>query len=112
MKEEIYPNTPNKPYLKGISGYMTSKIDRLKIYPIKAEEFKIPFVKKILIVAVHSHASLQKVVENIKYQTFSTIDIISIPCCVSDDLGRQPDISYLDWGIHSEKRRVNIYKGV
>lgn len=97
-----------------LNGWKLLTISRLTICPVKAEDFRfqLPVYKKIIIVAVHSHASLKKTVKNIKQQFKGTIDIISIPCCVSDDLDRQPDVSYLDWGIHSEKRRINIYKGV
>jgi hypothetical protein len=64
--------------------------------------------KTALIVCVHSHASLKDSVKSIS--GYGNTYLINIPCCVKPDLEQQPFVSYLDYGIHSEKREVSIYK--
>ena len=87
------------------------KIDRLLPVKSKIEDFhsllKFIKTKKVLIVCVHSHAKLTDCIKQLKEKD---VIIISMPCCVPDDLDVEPDISYNDWGIHSEKRTINIYK--
>ena len=72
---------------------------------LKETDFIIP--NKLLIVCVHSHAKLSECVKKFKGKDLT---IISMPCCVPDDLDIEPEISYNDWGICSEKRRINVYK--
>ena len=90
-----------------------NNIDRLSIFKCRIEQLNhLPNLidsKKVLVVCVHSHAKLTACVEKLKGKE---ITIISMPCCVPDDLKIEPDISYDDWGIHSEKRRINIYKNI
>lgn len=64
----------------------------------------------LIIVCVHSHAKLSHCLA--KLQTRGIRSVISIPCCVPDDLSIAPSISYQDYGIHSDKRTVNIYKNI
>lgn len=67
----------------------------------------------LIVLCVHSHAKLSETVQAIKKVYTQKFALISMPCCVEDDLPyRQPDITYEDWGIHSEKRIINIYTEV
>ena len=95
------------------------KIKRLWLYKEKIEKTSwcLDKINNILVVAVHSHASLKLTVETLKAEihglsTNKKLNIISLPCCVPDDLGIKPDRSYVDMGIHSEKRVINIYREV
>ena len=72
-------------------------------------------LNKLIIVAIHSHAPLDKLIKRIEETTdIKEFAIISIPCCYEDNIEHLDTInkiaSYNDWGIHSEKRRINIYK--
>jgi hypothetical protein len=70
-------------------------------------------INQVLWVGVHSHAPWEDVLNCIK-----TIDpkiehyIISIPCCYPDKLDTKVNLlqSYIDMGIHSEMRIVNVYE--
>lgn len=58
----------------------------------------------VVILAVHSHAPLEMP---------SWLDpelVIAIPCCVPQSLGRQTSFTYEDWGIHSPKRKVHVWR--
>jgi|APTNR8051073442_1049403.scaffolds.fasta_scaffold00075_83 hypothetical protein len=61
----------------------------------------------VLIVHVHSHASLKMSVANIRGGGYRYL--INIPCCRKPDLGVAPMIAYDDPAILSAKRRVEIY---
>jgi hypothetical protein len=69
-----------------------------------------PAKGKVLIVCVHSHAKLTECLKPFekKVQKY----LVNIPCCVEPDLKHEPDVRYVDWGIHSKKRFVEIYKKV
>lgn len=83
---------------------------RLTTYKSKVQDvsFTGKENKTAIIVCVHSHASLKDSVKSIN--GYGTTYLVNIPCCVKPDLGQQPFVSYLDYGIHSEKREVSIYK--
>ena len=87
------------------------RINRLLSVKGKIENFDnlLQHIKtqKVLVVCVHSHAKLSACVAQLKEKE---ITVISMPCCVPDDLNIVPEISYDDWGIHSPKRTINIYK--
>jgi hypothetical protein len=64
-----------------------------------------------VIVCVHSHANMSE----FKFRFFNNepqpIWIVSIPCCVPQDIdGAAPIIEYDDWGIQSEQRHVKIWR--
>lgn len=81
------------------------RIDRLvarrlpisAIEPIKAAH--------VVVAACHSHAPLSQVVKIIHADR---LDVVSLPCCVPDDIGI-PSRSWLDRGCWSPENRVNIY---
>ena len=103
----IYNKTMQYGEINSVEG-----IDRLTVMKLRIEDVPnqlMEFSGKVIIVCVHSHASLiackRKIQGKQKY-------LISMPCCYPDDLGIPPTITYIDWGIHSEKRTINIYKDI
>lgn len=64
---------------------------------------------RVFVVAVHSHAPINSVIDKI-IQIKPMLSLISIPCCMPDNIDR-PHIGreYEDWGILSEKRKIIVY---
>jgi hypothetical protein len=87
------------------------KIDRLLLIRDKIENVKLGAVdnEKAVIIAVHSHAPLGIAVKNIQFKEKA---VIAIPCCVKQELDKEPDIVYKDWGIWSPKNTVKIWRDV
>lgn len=69
-----------------------------------------------IIVAVHSHARLNDAVR--KITNASTLDVVSIPCCVPQTITRfgdvllSPSLEYADAAILSPERRVLVWRDV
>jgi len=88
-------------------------ISRLHAYDCRIEDLHRPLSPmhdRIVVVAVHSHASLSHSVA-VARRFADQVDVISIPCCVPDDLP-QPSESYVDTAISSPCRQVNIWRDV
>jgi len=86
------------------------KIKRLTTYKDKIEDvigINGNNERTAIIVCVHSHAKLSDCLNAVK--DYKTVHLINIPCCFKSDLKFEPDISYTDIGIQSEKQRVEIY---
>lgn len=87
-------------------------LNRVKCYPLKAEDLKgvvdcrgLP----VIIVAVHSHAKLTDAV-SIPYN-YSSLSVLAMECCVPQRLGRTPpDVEYEDKGVWSPKNYVRIWR--
>lgn len=102
------------PQMRCFNPFITIK----RLTPMKSRAEEIYYgssFDKLIIVAVHSHAPLDKVIKRIEKTTnIKEFVIISMPCCYEDNIEHLDTItkiiSYNDWGIHSEKRRINIYK--
>ena len=84
------------------------RIKRLHIYPCKIEDI-VFYVDKAVIVAVHSHASLQVTLKSIKAEQMG---VVAIPCCTALYLDKEPDKSYTDKSCWSPKNEVKIWKGI
>ena len=90
--------------------YAPAGIERLTVVrdKIQSRYLGIPLeTKKILFICIHSHAKLSDCIKQVKG---AKACLVNIPCCIPSDLSSLPDISYEDWGIHSEKRKIEIYK--
>lgn len=99
-------------------------VERLVVLPLKVEDAAgyLPESKKVLIVAVHSHACLRDAVRAVG--PCERLDVVSIPCCVPqfipyvDEEGRdtlvkiKPDVAYEDQSILSPERTVLVWKDV
>lgn len=119
------------PALKNMKQELKDKLDkveRFEYHDRKIEEIVIDgffddtslfkkiifnkvFFKTIIFIHPHSHAFLS---ETIKFKNQFGLDkevkvwLISMPCCVSDNLNKEY-YSYMDNHIHSPKNRINIY---
>lgn len=89
-------------------------IDRLTCVPRPIEDWDAEGQKGVfgvVVVAVHSHASLEAAVK--LAMTMSTrVAVVALPCCVKQELWKDPDEIYDDWGIWSPERTVKIWRNV
>lgn len=87
---------------------ISSKVEEWTPEPIWCEQTRSSNTP-VLVVAPHSHASLRQSLQ--KAQSFSDeVEVISLPCCVQDDLSNGQLFFYTDHHITSAKNRVNVYK--
>lgn len=99
----------NKLELGGIAA-TPKRINRLYAYRNYIEDLTFYEAhNNVLIVCVHSHAKLSDCFHAFPW---SKKYIVNMPCCVPPDIDRQPDVCYTDWAVHSEKRNIEIYKGL
>ena len=88
------------------------KIQRLSVYRKRIEN--IPpwnFLGPLVIVAVHSHASLQEAVNRLRSETDRAV--VAMPCCYKQEIDeRKPDVSYKDAGIWSPHNLIKIWEKV
>jgi len=91
----IDPQLHNKP--------IWSKIARLSSYPEKVQDVALTADIAVL---VHAHVILDSIAH------LNPSIIVAMPCCVNQDyfLRIKPDIIFTDWGVHSPKRTINIWK--
>ena len=87
----------------------TWKFKRLTIFRNKVEEvsFDGNNDRIAIIVCVHSHAKLTDCLKSIR--NYKERHLINIPCCVKSDLDYEPDFTFCDVGIQSEKQNVSVY---
>jgi len=84
-------------------------IKRLICIPDVVENVTID-VEKLLIMAIHSHAPLDKVLTNL---TGETRAMVAIPSCIPIPPEiPNPDIEYIDTGIWSPKNTVKIWRHI
>lgn len=103
-KNNIYSIDPN---LKK-ADYFEQNIQRLKCLRSRVEDINFES-EKVIIVAVHSHASLKNTLEHIKGDQRA---LIAIPCCISYNHSKKPDYEYKDPGIWSPKNVVKVWKEI
>ena len=93
----------------------TEKTDVQRLYPIKAKIEEAEDLREwvgasaVVVVAVHSHASLPAAVERAKALS-GHVACIAMPCCVRQDLAVAPDGQYEDWGVLSPKRTIKVWR--
>ncbi len=83
---------------------------RLWTYRQKIEDWDSSVLRglsHVIVVAVHSHASLKRSVEVVS-RFVNRVSVVSIPCCVRNDLMAAP-IVYTDPNIMSEHRTVFVW---
>ena len=85
-------------------------VERLTVLPRRVEEVTVDCDgRPVLVVAVHSHASLAASIGCIGGRP-SRVGVIAMPCCVSLVLpGLVPDATYEDQAILSPQRRVVVW---
>ena len=87
--------------------FWESNIQRLKCVPEKIEDYEVTG-GDIVIAAVHSHAPLSAILENIS----GNRSLIAIPCCVPYEHSVPPSKQYRDAGIWSPKNLVKVWKAI
>lgn len=85
--------------------YWEDNIQQLMCIPQYVEDIDLNY-DKVVIVAVHSHANLQKTLEHVRGKTRS---LVAIPCCKPYNHEIRP-IEYRDAGIWSPKNLVKVWK--
>lgn len=94
-----------RPASRGWSG-----IDRLEVRKAKIEDVHISCNGPAVIVAVHSHASLEA---SIAAVSAPRIAVVALPCCVPLVVpGQSPDITYEDLDVLSPERRVKVWRDI
>ena len=93
-----------------------SQVGRLRVLPHRIEEVPLApedfdGIERLLLIHVHSHASLSASLQSFrKAGWLGEILVVSIPCCVPDDLNADLHKSFQDAGILSPQNLVNLYK--
>lgn len=98
--------------LPGDFKYDPQGIKRLCCVRDKGENCLFDYPDEEVVVAFpHSHAPMEAVLRRV---IAKRMHVVANPCCVSSHVpGRLfPDHSYLDWGIHSAKREIQIWRDV
>jgi hypothetical protein len=80
--------------------------NRVYCHKQQIEDFSLVSDHPVLLVAVHSHARLDAALKSIKAPH---IGVVAIPCCVNQQLSKEPDIAYEDMGIWSPQRTVKVW---
>jgi len=92
------------------------KIKRLDVYPRKVEDDKLSFgedFRKLIIVNVHSHASLNLVLPNVISTNPNCVrSVVALECCTKMDIPGKPYIGYTDQEVWSPCNLVKIWKDV
>ncbi|KAB8033309.1 hypothetical protein [Fluviispira multicolorata] len=86
----------------------------LSIFPSQIEDCKIDLkkYKTIVLLFVHSHASLKASLNALQTNESAQIHAVSMPCCFDDDLGIPHDIKFDDPFVVSVHRSIFIYKNI
>lgn len=97
------------PLLKNCCDY-EEKIQRLTCYDSKVEEIYPTLLdfERVVIVAVHSHASLQNILQHVKGKVRS---LVAIPCCVPY-VHSIKSIEWQDSGIWSPKNTLKVWRTI
>lgn len=90
-------------------GKWEASVKRLHIVKSKIEDWHGEF-DKVIVVAVHSHATLENAALNV---TGKQRSFVAIPCCVKQTLWSiAPDVEYVDKGIWSPENKVKVWRSV
>ena len=86
----------------------------IQIFPNKIEDcaLDLKIYRTIVLLFVHSHASLKASVGSLVTKSPSAIHAVSMPCCFDDDLGIPYDIKFDDPYVISVHRSLFIYKNI
>ena len=88
--------------------YWEENIQRLKCIPKRIEQLDIN-EDKVVIVAVHSHANLQSILQHVWGKVRS---LVAIPCCVPYIHESIRPMEYSDSGIWSPKNIVKVWRTI
>lgn len=88
--------------------YWEENIQRLRCFPGKVENVDIN-EDKVVIVAVHSHANLQSILQHVRGKVRS---LVAIPCCVPYIHESIRPMEYSDSGVWSPKNIVKVWRTI
>lgn len=81
------------------------RIERLAARKLKVEFLEPIVANRVVVVSCHSHAGLRN---SLSHVSAERVDVISLPCCVPDDIGA-PTRTWLDKSCWSPQNRINAY---
>jgi len=81
-------------------------VNRLCCMHTVIEDVKLRY-NKVIVVGVHSHASLARTLDHVKGKDRA---VVWIPCCKRVDIETPPTLEYVDPGIWSPKNRVMVWE--
>ena len=91
-----------------------SEIKRLTAFKKKIEDCNFihesPLFSTAIIVLVHSHTTVPACLKSVT--GFTRRHVVSIPCCVPQDIPKKVFYGYADKGIWSEKNQVKVWLDV
>lgn len=86
-------------------------IDRLEVFAGRVERVPVSFSGPCVVVAVHAHVRLERAIRSVQRRGAEPVAAVAIPCCGFDH--QAPGLrlleDYLDWGIWSPERRVQVW---
>lgn len=84
-----------------------SRVERLHVHKMSIEEFPLTNDGLLVLLCVHSHVPLGKLVERIEAPSWI---LISIPCCIEQVLPVESVAEYEDWAVLSPRRTVKVWR--
>lgn len=87
-----------------------SKIKRLTLYNKKVEEMEFSTNNPLIIVMVHSHATIKNTLAHVR--STKERHLVTIPCCIPHEIPNKTYLGYMDTGIMSEKNTVKIWMNI
>lgn len=88
-------------------------VQRLDVHRVSLGDFTYDFDRPVIIVAVHSHVPASELLDFHAKVGDKLMVVIENPCCTPGAFPAAfgpPDYEYTDWGIHSPKREMRIWK--
>ena len=93
------------------------RVDRLNVHTKTLQQYVdsglADFDRPVILVGVHSHVPEKELMNFHNVVGNKLFAIVEIPCCFPQQYIKafgEPTKEYIDWGIHSEKRTVRIWK--
>lgn len=83
-----------------------TSIRRLTLHQDPIQDFHVS-CDQAIIVAVHSHAPLEAAMRAVDARD---VLVVAMPCCVEQTLDAPPVAEYADWGVHSPKRTIKVWR--
>lgn len=89
------------------------EVQRLEVFQTRLRDFEYDFDRPIIMIGVHSHVPSKELLEFYDKVGDKLMAIIENPCCYPSYFPAAfgpPVHEYTDWGIHSPKRDIRIWK--
>lgn len=90
-----------------------ASVKRLSLVATKIEDARslhfLTHGNNVVLLACHSHASLQTSVDKILEAIPLALGVVSMECCNADNLPVKPDVQYVDKNVWSPKNLVRVW---